>query len=210
MSLSARVLLVPACLALACPGVALASDELAPGTAVPVEPEEKTGLKTGIPFFDDITVAGNLYYFQRKRTRKNLETGRYARNLDHATVNASADLDTGLIGGVAGFNFGVFGARDLYSNASPYHEMAFFPSSDPFRPNWDATRSRSGVSVYKGYLRLEPGPFRAKIGYFQSTEPNTLGNIWSLMPGTWRGAEVGATFGDLTLGFAVADAYKAP
>lgn len=209
MGNTARVLSFAALIVVAgCPS--WGAEDLASPTSDPLSTKASPPEFTGVPFFDDATMGGDIFFFQRKRTRYDVGTGRYENNLDHGTFNVSTDFNSGLIGDVVGVDVGVFFARDLYSNASPDHEMAFFPWSDPWKPNWDATRSRSGFSLYKGYLKFQPGPFRAKVGLFQTSEVTTLGNNWSLMPGTWRGVELGSTFGDLDLGFTVADAYKAP
>lgn len=36
-------------------------------------------------FIDDSTMTGGIYYWQRERDRKDVETGKYKTNLSHAT-----------------------------------------------------------------------------------------------------------------------------
>lgn len=194
-------------IALACP--ALADDDTAPATAGQKE-EKKRSFSTGTNLFDEAVISGGLYYFQRDRRRWNTERDRWTNNLNHATVTANAELVSGFAGELLGFDVGVFGTHDIKSTGSPDHEMNFMPWGDPWHPDWGRTRTKDGVSVYKALIKGKAGPFWARGGYFQPTGPGVLGVNWSIMPGTYRGVNAGADFGDLSIALAWADAYKAP
>ena len=46
-------------------------------------------------FIDDSTLTGGIYYWQRERDRKNVETDKYETNLSHSTWNANLDVWSG-------------------------------------------------------------------------------------------------------------------
>ncbi|PVJ37784.1 outer membrane porin, OprD family, partial [Salmonella enterica subsp. enterica serovar Senftenberg] len=47
-------------------------------------------------FFDDSTLTGGIYYWQRERDRKDVTDGdKYKTNLSHATWNANLDFQSG-------------------------------------------------------------------------------------------------------------------
>jgi hypothetical protein len=167
-------------------------------------------VSTGVRFFDDAAVTGGLYAFRRYRTRYDPAAGRYTPNLNHATIQANADFVSGFLGGRIGFDFGVFASLDLMNQGAVDHELGFAPWSDPWHPKWDKSSTEDGFSVYKAALKAKAGPARLRAGWFQPEGPGVLGVNWSFMPGTYRGAEIGADFGGLSLAAAWADAYKAP
>ena len=184
-----------------------AEEDLAPQT---VGLDSREGFRTGTAFFDDADVSGGVYLFRRDRRRYDAERGRYRTNLNHASLQANAEFVSGFAGGWLGFDFGVFGSHDLMNKGAVDHEMGFVPWGDPWHPDWNARSADDGVSVYKAALKLRAGPAWAKAGYFQPTGPGVLGVNWSIMPGTYRGVNVGADVGGLSLAAAWADEYKSP
>ncbi len=190
-------------------GARAASDDTAPATAGAEESKERS-FSTGTAFFDDAALSGGVYYFQRYRDRLNIDTGRYERNLQHATVQGNVEFNSGFIGNVIGLDVGVFGSADVMNHGAVDHEMSFVPWGDPWHPNWNKTSTEDGASVYKALLKAKVGNFWGKAGYFQPSGPGVLGVNWSIMPGTYRGVEAGADFGGLSLAGAWVDGYKAP
>ena len=191
------------------PDKVFAAEDLEP-PLYKAEEEQKKSFSTGSDFIDDAKLSGNIFYFQRKRVRYDLDKGRYTNNLDHATAQAGGEIISGFMGGVLGVDFGAFGAYDLYNEASPDHEMNFFPWRDPWHPDWNAKDADNGGSIYKAHLKAKAGPAWAKAGYFQPTGPGVLGVNWSLYPGTLQGAEAGVDYGGFSFAAAWADEYKAP
>lgn len=162
------------------------------------------------PFLRDSSMSGALYYFQRYRNRYNVNEGRYITNLNHATTQVSAEFNSGYLGEFIGVDFGAYGSLDFYNRGSPDHEMNFFPWNNPWEADWGKKETRNGASIYKANVKMRAGPVWGKAGYFQPSGPGVLGVNWSFLPGAYRGAEVGGSFGDLTLAAAWADQYKAP
>ena len=189
-------------LLLACPAPAWADD--AQNDQPGLRQDERN------PFWRDAVLSGTLYYFQRYRDRYDVNAGHYKVNLSHATTQASAEFNSGYLGGIIGLDVGAFGALDLYNKGAPDHEMNFFPWRDPWHPDWSAKDASDGASVYKANIKAKLGPVWAKAGYFQPTGPGVLGVNWSFLPGTYQGAEMGADLGNLSLAGAWANEYKAP
>lgn len=176
-----------------------------------VEESRKRSFSTGTAFFDDGTVSGSFYYFQRKRMRVNNQDERWHNNLDHATTGIGAEFSSGFIGDVVGVDVGAFTATDLWNSKKPFHELAFFPARDPWSINWGAQYVENGVSMHKALLKLRAGDaWWGKTGYFQPTGPGVLGTNWSVYPGTYRGAETGFAYKGFSMAAAWADQYKAP
>ena len=197
------------------PVPALAEDDLAgaeatKGPAEQAAPAKKHKARTGYAFFDDATIEGGVYSMYRNRVRYNLESRRYAANLDHLSMQTGLAFVSGYAGGLLGLDVGIYATADLRQRAGVDHEMNFFPWSNPYRPRWDKSSTENGVSFYKANLKLKTDPFWAKAGYFQPSGPGVLGVNWSFFPGTYRGLEAGATWGRFELAAAFADKYKAP
>lgn len=172
----------------------------------PVEPEKEYA-----PFWRDAKFNATFYYFQRYRDRLNEQTGRYGVNLSHASAQLGLDFESGWLGDALGFDFGVFGAYDLYNrSASADHEMNFVFWRDPWHKDWANTDTKDAASIYKALVKLKAGPVWARAGYFQPSGPGVLGVNWSFLPGTYQGAEAGIEAGNLTLAGAWVNQYKAP
>ena len=172
----------------------------------PVEPEKEYS-----PFWRDSKFNATLYYFQRYRDRLNERTDHYGVNLSHASTQLSLDFESGWLGDVLGFDFGVFGAYDFYNDsAAADHEMNFVYWRDPWHKEWDSVKNKDAASIYKALVKLKAGPVWARAGYFQPTGPGVLGVNWSFLPGTYQGAEAGFDLGGLTVAGAWANQYKAP
>lgn len=165
-------------------------------------------------FIEDSRLDGGLYYMQRDRSRKDITTNKYEDNLKHSTFNASLDFSSGYLADMVGLDLGVYGALEL-SNSGPAHpnEIGFSNSKSPWEEKWEG--DRSGLSFYKAALKFKSGPFWARGGYIQPAGQTLLAPNWSLLPGTYRGAEAGMVFdfenvGELSMSYMWADEYKAP
>lgn len=97
---------------------AKAEDDTAPAT-YGQEEGKKNSFSTGTSFFDKAELSGSLVYFQRKRLRENIDSGRMDTNLNHATSQANMDFRSGFAGGVLGVDFAAFGGYDLWSSGAP-------------------------------------------------------------------------------------------
>ncbi|MDR3073597.1 MAG: OprD family porin, partial [Deltaproteobacteria bacterium] len=121
-----------------------------------------------------------------------------------------AEFSSGFIGGVLGVDIGAFTATDLWNSNLPFHELTFFPATDPWRINWGDQNAQNGASLHKALVKAKVGPAWGKAGYFQPTGPGVLGVNWSVYPGTYRGAEAGFSHKGFSMAAAWADQYKAP
>ena len=159
-------------------------------------------------------VSGNVFYFNRHRERYDVGTGRFLDNLHHQTLQGSIGIDSPYYGDIIGFELGLYATTDLANKASPDHEMSYFPWNNPWSPDWSKRDAWDGASLYRAHLKLRHATggqqFWGKFGYFQPTGPGVIGVNWSLMPGTYRGLEVGLDRGPLAIALAWADQYKAP
>ncbi|MDR2488268.1 MAG: OprD family porin [Desulfovibrio sp.] len=210
-----RSILVPVVLALLClpplfpPRSADAGDDTAPATAG-AEEAKKRSFSTGTDFFDKAALSGGLYYFQRDRKRYDPASDAYAVNLEHATLQANADFSSGFLGDSVGVDFALFGSTDIHNAGAVDHEMGFFPWHNPWHPDWSKNKTKDGFSVYTAAIKAKAGPLWGRAGYLQPSGPGVLGVNWSIMPGTYRGLNMGADFGNLSVAAAWADEYKAP
>lgn len=212
-------------------GQALADDEvIPPDMAREISGEEQAGQKifnTGTAFFDEASIGGGVYYFQRKRERYNITDDRWENNLDHSTVQAALHFDSGWTGDgwlQLGFDLGVYGSKDLNNDGSPDHEMNFVPWSSPWRADYGSDTS-GGFSIYKANAKLQTTGrdtrWWARAGYLQPTGPGVLSVNWSILPGSYQGLETGLDFGSpggseqalpgkLEIAAMLVNAYKAP
>lgn len=172
--------------------------------------ESRQSFSTGTQFFDDADINGGVYFFRRYRTRYDVLSESYKSNLNHASLQANAEFSSGFIGDVLGFDFGVFAAHDPFNKGAVDHEMGFVPWSDPWHPDWSATSTKDGASIYRAAVKAKAGPLWGKAGLYQPGGPGVLGVNWSFMPGTYRGFNVGADLQGFSFAFAWADQYKSP
>lgn len=181
--------------------------------APPERPEdaaEGKAFNTGNAFLDEAELGGGLYYFQRKRQRYNVNRDTYEDNLDHATVTGMVFFDSGYLNGIIGLDVGVYGTADLYSDASPDHELNFMPWSTPWREDWSRTDTRDRASIYKAAIKLKAGPVWLRAGYLQPRGPGVLGVNWSIAPGSYQAVEAGFSQNGLEVAAIAANGYKAP
>ncbi|EDU58041.1 outer membrane porin, OprD family [Providencia stuartii] len=171
------------------------------------------------PFFDDATLKGGIYYWQRDRSRKELtpgsdKYGQYTDNLKHSSLNIALDFSSGYIQDFIGFDFAGYTAVEL-SNGGPAapNEIGFSDAKNV----WDekGTGDRNGFTFTTAATKLKLGPFWGKAGYIQPSGQTLLATNWSFLPGTYRGAEVGAEFdtedsGKFNISYMWTDQYKAP
>lgn len=186
-----------------------ADDDPLPPEAAEFEQKE-SALNTGMAFFDDGSLGGGVYYFQRKRQRYNTEEGDWQNNLSHATVTGQILAESGLIGDTIGFDLGLYYTRDLYSHAAVDHEMNFVPWDDPYHPNWSEENTKNGASIHRALVKLRHDGLWANAGYFQPTGPSVMGVNWSIAPGIYQGAEGGYKTDKVELATTLVNAYKAP
>ncbi|KMV36097.1 chitoporin ChiP [Franconibacter pulveris] len=166
-------------------------------------------------FIDDSTLTGGLYYWQRERDRKDVAEDKYKTNLSHATWNGNLDFSSGYAADLFGVDLALFTAIEMAENGDSAHpnEIAFSSSNKAYDEDWSG--DKSGVSLYKAAAKFKYGPLWARAGYIQPTGQTLLAPHWSFMPGTYQGAEAGASadYGEaglLSFSYMWSNAYKAP
>lgn len=170
-------------------------------------------------FIDDSSLAGGIYYWQRHRERKDLHPDsekykQYTSNLHHSTINANLDLSSGFAGDWIGIDLAAFTAVEL-SNKGPGapNEIGFSDGDSRWDEPWSG--DKNGVSLYKAALKIKYNDSWLRTGYLQPSGQTLMSPHWSLLPGTYRGVELGtvshfASVGDLSVSYMWSDKYKAP
>ncbi|WP_373876075.1 chitoporin ChiP [Pragia fontium] len=169
----------------------------------------------GKGFIEDSTLTGGIYYWQRERDRKDISTGHYETNLSHSTWNANLDFNSGYAADMFGLDLGVFTAIEMGEAHDSGHpnEIAFSSKNRTYEEDYSG--DKSGISLYRAAAKFKYGPVWARAGYIQPTGQTLLAPHWSLLPGTYQGAEAGANFdygsaGALSFSYMWANEYKAP
>ncbi|MDQ8600098.1 ChiP family protein, partial [Klebsiella aerogenes] len=100
-------------------------------------------------FIDDSTLTGGIYYWQRERDRKNVETDKYETNLSHSTWNANLDFQSGYAADMFGIDIAAFTAIEMAENGDSGHpnEIAFSSSNRAYSEDYSG--DKSGISRYK-------------------------------------------------------------
>lgn len=166
-------------------------------------------------FIDDSTLTGGVYYWQRQRDRKDVETGDFKTNLSHSTWNANLDFNSGYAADMFGIDVAAFTAIEMAESSESGHpnEIAFSSRNRTY--DEDYSGDKSGISLYKAAGKFKYGSVWARAGYIQPSGQTLLAPHWSFMPGTYQGAEAGANFdygdsGALSFSYMWTNKYKAP
>ncbi|MCD1126692.1 OprD family porin [Jinshanibacter sp. LJY008] len=169
----------------------------------------------GKGFVEDSSLTGGIYYWQRERDRKDVSTGHYETNLSHSTWNANLDFSSGYAADMFGLDVAAFTAIEMAEAHDSGHpnEIAFSSKNRTYEEDYSG--DKSGVSLYKAAAKFKYGPVWARGGYIQPSGQTLLAPHWSLLPGTYQGAEAGANFdfdkaGALSFSYMWANEYKAP
>lgn len=166
-------------------------------------------------FIEDSELNGGIYYWQRERDRKDVDTGEYKTDLAHGTWNANLNFSSGYFADTFGVDIAAFTAIEMLESSGSSHpnEIAFSSSQRAYSEEWRG--DKSGISLYKAAAKLKGGPFKLRAGYIQPEGQTLLAPHWSLLPGTYQGAEAEAEFdyadnGNLKFSYMWTNRYKAP
>ncbi|KGY08940.1 hypothetical protein [Vibrio sinaloensis] len=169
-------------------------------------------------FFADSAISGNLNFWMRARDRAPAQDAKKETNLNHGSIFVNLGFNSGYVNDVVGTDFVIYSTWDMWNDTSASsgnalgHEMNFLPCDGPGSSDcWSNGPEKGGVSFATAAAKFKFGDnVKAKLGYFQPSVPSSLGVNWSFAPGTYRGGEIGGSFGGVDLGFVIADEYKAP
>ncbi|KAB2825503.1 porin [Aliivibrio finisterrensis] len=149
-------------------------------------------------FIKGSTLSGLVVVDTRYRSK---DTGDgYKAGQDYSDYNAVLDFKSGYHDGWLGADVAGYFSGSLYNNTGC--------SEITLCDGWD--RSQDSLKLTTAALKFKTGEVITKLGYIQSHGIGTVGNVWSFVPGTYRGASVVAPIGDWTLGYIFADNHSAP
>ncbi|OCG24860.1 chitoporin [Gilliamella sp. wkB108] len=169
-------------------------------------------------FINDASLTGNVFFWNRDRERKNLDTHKYESNIRQSTFNSNLDFRSGFIADMFAIELGGYGAWEVSDGGKGHpNEIAFSGASSPYERNLEKNgKDVSGLSLYKALVNFKIDElFWIKAGYIQPSGQTLLAPHWSLLPGTYHGVEFGSTLdfdnaGALSMSYMWADKYKAP
>ncbi|SCC06865.1 outer membrane porin, OprD family [Gilliamella intestini] len=166
-------------------------------------------------FFDDASLTGNVFFWNRDRDRKDIETNKYKSNIRQSTFNSNLDYRSGYIADKFAIELGGYGAWEVSNGGNGHpNEIGFSGAHTRWDEDWK--KDVSGLSFYKAQANFKIDElFWVKAGYIQPSGQTLLAPHWSLLPGTYRGFEVGSTLdfdsaGALSMSYMWSDKYKAP
>lgn len=166
-------------------------------------------------FVDDSSLTGNVFFWNRDRERKDIDTHKYEKNLRHTSFNTNLDFKSGYIADRLAIELGGYGAWEVSNGGNGHpNEIGFSGAHTRWDEDWK--KDVSGLSFYKAQANFKIGElFWVKAGYIQPSGQTLLAQHWSLLPGTYRGFEIGSTLdfdsaGALSMSYMWSDKYKAP
>ena len=166
-------------------------------------------------FIDDSSLSGNIFFWNRDRERKDVIKHKYESNIRQSTFNANLDFRSGYIADMFAIELGGYGAWEVSNGGNGHPNEIGFSGA---RTRWDEDWKKdvSGVSFYKAQVNFKQDEhFWLKAGFIQPSGQTLLAPHWSLLPGTYRGFELGTTLdfdqaGALSMSYMWSDRYKAP
>lgn len=166
-------------------------------------------------FVDDSSLTGNVFFWNRDRERKDIDTHKYEKNLRHTSFNTNLDFKSGYIADRLAIELGGYGAWEVSNGGNGHpNEIGFSGAHTRWDEDWK--KDVSGLSFYKAQANFKIDDlFWIKAGYIQPSGQTLLAQHWSLLPGTYRGFEIGSTLdfdsaGALSMSYMWSDKYKAP
>ncbi len=137
---------------------------------------------------------------------------RYDR-LNYSSYNAILDFKSGYYRNTIGVDLAGYMGGDFYNHSLQNENGQYLANEISFSNNQDwGAGNGPHFKLYTAAIKFKIGDtFDGKAGLIQSTGNGTVGNVWSFVPGTYRGAELNANFGNGgKLTYFWADKYTAP
>ena len=166
-------------------------------------------------FMQDSTLNALFVVDTRSRTRTTGKPGgengdRWSR-LNYSAYNAILDFSSGYHEGWLGADIAAYYSDDLY-NESLKGDDGYLCNEISTCSNLDwGAGEGDQLKIYKAALKFKSGEdFNARFGMLQSGGNGTVGNVWSFVPGTYRGFELNGKIGEYNLSYFGADQFTAP
>ncbi|GAL14868.1 N-acetylglucosamine-regulated outer membrane porin [Vibrio astriarenae] len=140
----------------------------------------------------------------RYRVGKNRTTSddEYNEELNYTDYNIALNFSSGYHNDFIGVDLGGYFSGSLY-NAGGCSEISMCDG-------WDQDENQNGaLKVTKAAVKFKGDAYRADFGLTQMGV-GTIGNVWSFVPGTYKGGKAFVELGDFTLGYGGATAHTAP
>lgn len=161
-------------------------------------------------FYDSSTSKLHSFLYIRDREQKNAD-GRWVPNIENQTLQLAWDYKSGYFKDTVGLDIWA-NTNIQIGNTTGMSEILYYDHSCENNPAYD------GKGCEKSYAALSVAALKAKFGDDQvglalrggytRINMGTIRSSWGLNPHAYRGIEAKAHFGDLILGYAIADQFK--
>ena len=171
-----------------------------------------TDTSTNNQFINDSSLNIKLISDTRVRSRNdNSAFDAYGR-LNYSAYNAIIDFNSGYYDNFIGVDVAGYLAGDVYNNSLQDDNNQYLSNEISFSHNQDwGAGNGPHLKLYTAAVKFKyQDLFSGKVGLIQSTGNGTVGNVWSFVPGTYRGLELNAHLGGGKLTYFWADKYTAP
>ncbi|HIF9340321.1 TPA: porin [Photobacterium damselae] len=168
-------------------------------------------------FIDGSTLAGVAVVDTRSRTRTSGKPGgqdgdRWSR-LNYSSYNLILDFTSGYHDGWLGADLGGYFSGDLYNDSAVNGDTGEYLCNEISTCNnldWGAGDGQQ-FKITRAALKFKAGEaVDGRFGFTQANGNGVLGNVWSFVPGTYRGAELNANLDRFKLTYFIADQFTAP
>ncbi|PSV13901.1 OprD family porin [Photobacterium leiognathi] len=168
-------------------------------------------------FLEGSTLAGVAVVDTRSRTRSTGapggKDGDVWSRLNYSSYNLILDFTSGYHNGWLGADIAGYLSGDLYNDSAVNggtNEYLCNEISACNNLDWGAGEG-GPVKITKAALKFKAGEnVDGRFGFTQANGNGVLGNVWSFVPGTYRGAELNANIGNFKATYFIADQFTAP
>ncbi len=172
-----------------------------------------------IDFLSKSQISGVAVIDTRTRTRTTGKPGgndgdRWSR-LDYSSYNFFIDVDTGLLNDLISLRTGGYLSGDIYNDSLKNSETGEYLCNEISickENDWGSGDGRFAKLTH-ATLSVKTGPASGvRFGLLQANENGVIGNVWSFVPGTYRGAEINLKTAEERIHFTYffADQFTAP
>ncbi|MGD8112472.1 porin [Vibrio sp. NTOU-M3] len=149
----------------------------------------------------------------RSRTRNRGKDGDEVwSRLNYSSYNLIVDFTSGYHDDWLGADLAGYYSGDLYNDSQQDGDGRYLCNeiSTCVEQDWGAGDAQQ-LKMYKAALKFKLGEkVDARLGMLQSNGNGALGNVWSFVPGTYRGLEVNADLSGHKFTYFAADQFTAP
>ncbi|MGR5341608.1 porin [Vibrio astriarenae] len=146
-----------------------------------------------------VGITDTRYRVGKNRTNSDDE---YTEELNYTDYNIALNFSSGYHNDFIGLDLGGYFSGSLY-NAGGCSEISMCDG-------WSQDEDQNGaLKVTKAAVKFKGESYRADFGLTQMGV-GTIGNVWSFVPGTYKGGKAFVELGGFTLGYGGATAHTAP